>query len=196
MGFLTNLLIFFHNIFKRIKDNDLNEQKTKSKNSLQKEKSTNIYSSGSNIKSTIILKRGDDIDVGIDYRYVEDESYIIRIKQMPPEGFNNLIAKDVMGSKISYASKVDNVISFITGYNRRVLLEFSRSGIKVIGQWQSIKKERTFHLCWVPKNIASYIRTTYPNKPLAATLKVMFLPRSVGGEITSPGIRYDIWVQS
>ena len=142
------------------------------------------------IGNNVFIRDDINIPLNIDFRYQDDETHIIRIKQNPPAGFGKKICKNVMLKKIYWASKVDYAISFIEGGNRKISLERSPKGIKVFGHWQGARKYRKAHIGWVPPEITNYIHQNYANQPLAATITKMFRPR----DFMSPGIRYDIWI--
>jgi hypothetical protein len=136
------------------------------------------------------LNNESEIPYDIDFRFKEDEPHIIRIRQKPPPGFVNKIAENVMIRKLTYASKIDNVLLFIEGTERKITLERSPKGIKIYGSWQGKRKYRTAQLGWVPEFFAGEISRNYPDKSMAATITMIFKPRPD----KNPGMRYDIWI--
>lgn len=139
----------------------------------------------------------EDLGITVEFRMNyggESPPWVIRLDQSPPEGFTVCVAESV--KVVGVQRRRRQVESFVSGRNQRITLRrepdnpSDPNAIRVLGTWLDDEgHEHTAELGYLPRDEAAVIAEVAPDKPLAATIQRMFLPR---GD-KSPGLRLDIW---
>jgi hypothetical protein len=126
-----------------------------------------------------------------------DPAHVVRFDQLPPRWLPTKLAEYVEVAGISQPDARAAAEAFCAGEQQYLELErdpdnaFDPNSIKVIGVWteSGTKTERREQIGWMPRALAAMIATAAPEAPLAATVRVVFLPRPDAG----PGLRFDVW---
>jgi len=131
------------------------------------------------------------------FRYSDDPRHVLRFTHGPPEGIDVRLEEFIEVAGISRPEARDSAEAFLKGDELRLELArdpdnpFDPNAIKVIGVWLDpiSRVSRRAQIGWVPAAIAKRIAGRPAGGPIAATLRMGFLPH----EGNSPGVRFDIW---
>lgn len=137
---------------------------------------------------------------GCEFRFAKDSESAIRIRWHDPPGPKSIcmIMRDVQVAGASQPSAKANILSFIAGTERSLVLardpqnKFDKNAIKVVGNWKNVNGTATSgQLGWVPSETAKEAIEEAGSAYVQfyATLRTIFLP-SAG---KSAGLRFDMW---
>jgi HIRAN domain-containing protein len=130
-------------------------------------------------------------------RWQSDPDHVRRFEHRPPRGFSMKLAENVEVAGISRPDSSATAEAFMRGTGHDLRLErdpdnaFDPNAIKVMALWRDHAGApvREAQIGWLPADLARQIAEVAADRPLAAVLRVMFLPRPDA----SPGLRFDIW---
>lgn len=134
----------------------------------------------------------DKLEYNKEFRLIDDEDNVIRIKQASPEDINILRLEAINVTGLHIGNRHSNLVKIIFGSYRRIKLvrepenPKDKNAIMAIGQCKYKGKYFEGHIGYIPKEYAEDLKDL---GELAATIKTMYMPN----EDKSAGIRINIW---